>query len=690
MTISAALPAKPIVFHGRDEFVDEAVSLLTAPGTARLAILGPGGMGKTTLALALLHNASVVSRFSQQHQRLFLSCEAFVDANAVVVALAKLLGLPASGDLLNSVVTHLTNAPPTLLVLDNLETVWLVPDNAAVTAIENLLGKLAQVSSLSLIVTCRGSILPQSVEWSNANGAALNPISLEAALQTFQDKAGHRLSATEAETAKRLLEAVDRMPLAVSLLGQLARRGNTVYELLMRWNREHGAFLRTHGSHRVNNLDVSLELSMTMLRSTDESQEALQLLALCSMLPDGLQPAVFEKLRRYFKQIDQARDALTASALASLGTDRVLRALSPVRHIVLERHPAELKYRHALHSIYLDIARQLPIDMNQPFKQLNEDITPEMDNLSTLLLGLVDEPSQEVVDAVIRFTAFHRHQQPTMTLVSALLPHLEQHPRWKADCLKTMGYTQYALGDLRPTIATLSNALRLYNELGDRCSAAWCQCWMAEVHRFLREYDSAQVLLNEAQAVYTELNDDQGLALSGRGLGGLALMKGDHSHAVKHLSAALQTFSSLSQTFEAARCSQMLGNAYSGQGNLTSAADNLEAARAAFNALGNRHEMAHCTHNLSAVRRRQGNFEAAEQLINEAEAYFRVSGIQRGLAGCAYQFGYLRSAQGRLEEAIEHFQVAIQLFETVEMVREAGIARKEIEKLESSRRRSSV
>ena len=332
------------------------VNLLVPRVTARLAVLGAGGMGKTSVALALPNDSRVIDDY--RDGRLFLSCEALIDADAMVVSLAKILGLPPSGDLLAAVVNHLENIPRVILVLDNLETVWL-KDRGQITAVDELLGRLAQIPMLSLVITCRGAHLPQSVKWSNETTARLEPFSLEAALQTFHDRAGCQLEGNDEQIARELLNAVDRMPLAVSLLGQLVRHGNLVPELLERWNRRRTSLLRTHDAGRINNVGISIELSIILLCAADEQGEALRLLSLCSVLPDGLSQYVFRKLSPQFDDIDRARDNLIGYSLASLGVDGTLATLSPVRHYVFERYPADPSHHAALCSIYFDISEQL-------------------------------------------------------------------------------------------------------------------------------------------------------------------------------------------------------------------------------------------------------------------------------------------------------------------------------------------
>jgi len=644
--VSASLPPKPIVFHGRDEFINDAVHLLTVSGATRIAVLGSGGMGKTTIVLELLHDSRIMDYFG--FGRLFLSCEALVDADTIVVSLAKLLNLPTSNDLLNAVVIHLEARPRIVIVLDNLETVWLVC-GSPVAAVDELLGRLSQIPSLSLIITCRGIVLPQFVEWTNADTAVLEPFSLEAALETFQDRAGHQLSGKDEDTAKQLLNAVDRMPLAVSLLGQLARLGNSVSELLERWNCEHSALLQTHGTGRINNAEVSIEVSIMKLGAADESGEPLQLLALCSMLPDGLGPDVFEKLRPHFKHIDRARDNLAAYALASLGTDRVLKTLSPIRHLILERHPASSNHRDTLHSVYLDIAERLPQNVDEHFKGLAAAAASEMNNMSSLLLTLVSQPSQQIVDAVIRFTHFAYIQQPTLTVASALLLHLDPHPVWKARCLLDASVTQIYMGEYRAAIDSLNTAKRLFLEVPDQSRAARCAMHVAAPHRLLGEYDRAEMVLKEAQTTFAELVNEFMMARCRLSLGLLMREKRDYSAAIEHLSAARQTFSSLGKQFEAFQCSEFLGMVYLDQGNLESAGSKLEVARAAFMDMGHPHHTTQSSLFLGIVRWQQGNHSPAEQLLGEAAAHFNKSGEQMSLAECAKELGMLRHDQGQYD-----------------------------------------
>jgi len=682
INVSLALPPKPIVFRGRDKFVNTAVELLTGPGTARIAILGPGGVGKTAVALTLLHDSRVTMHFPLKRQRLFLSCEVFVEADDIVVSLAKLLGLPASDDLLTSVMTRLADTSNTVLVLDNLETIWL-SGGAPVVAVDELLGKLANLSSLSLVITCRGVDLPRFVEWSNSENPNLEQLSLEAARETFEDRAGRHFSGSDEQAVERLVGAVGGMPLAMSLLGQLVRHGNTPSELLDRWNHEHSALLQTHAAGRQNNVDVSVKISISMMRAADDSDEPLQLLSLSSMLPDGIRPPVLDRLRPKFRNIGRARDTLSAYGLGTVGMDGVLTVPNHIRHLVLQYHPSSTANRNALFSIYLEIASQLPDESSGYEQTLLDEALSEMGNLTSLLLLLVAHPTQQVVTAVIRFTQFARFYRPATTLVTCLLQYLEPHPKWKAESLRALGSAQFQARDRKSAIVSFAHATRLFLEIGEPVSAACCKENNAHVQLQHGQSDEAELLLEEARATYSKYDYKPGLANVCIGLATLMMAQNSPETALQHGIVARQTFDSLGYSAMAAHCSNILGNIYFGQGNLDSAVEEFESARMVYQTIGNGASLGMTTCYLGTVRRVQCDFTSAEKLLCEAEHLLKANGQPQGIAYCALQLGALRQWQKRNKEALAYFKYALTHCGTPDTEDTANLCRQQIAFLES-------
>jgi Cdc6-like AAA superfamily ATPase len=141
------VPPTPKIFHGREQELSAIVKLFMTE-VPRIAILGAGGMGKTSLARAVLHHPEMTSTYDQ-HQ-VFILC----DNVSTSVQLAGLIGshvrLKPGKDITGDVIRYFSNGPPALLILDNLETIWEPAGSRA--DLEKFLCRLTDVEHLALIV----------------------------------------------------------------------------------------------------------------------------------------------------------------------------------------------------------------------------------------------------------------------------------------------------------------------------------------------------------------------------------------------------------------------------------------------------------------------------------------------------------------------------------------------------------
>jgi hypothetical protein len=144
------LPATPKIFNGRQsELRDVVDNLLKDP--ARVAILGPGGIGKTTLAVVALHDPKVVDKFPIPH---FVQCDSAWTKDPLVATIALHLGLEVSRGQVKEVIHHLAVGPPCLVILANFETPWeAVEGRAKVEEFLSLLTDLLHVALLVRLVT---------------------------------------------------------------------------------------------------------------------------------------------------------------------------------------------------------------------------------------------------------------------------------------------------------------------------------------------------------------------------------------------------------------------------------------------------------------------------------------------------------------------------------------------------------
>ncbi|KAJ7936543.1 hypothetical protein B0H13DRAFT_1853274 [Mycena leptocephala] len=142
----AMLPSEPKIFHGRESEVSDILKAFFQ-GTPRVAILGPGGMGKTALARTILDHPHITAKYEQHC--FFVACDtgtSKVDLDAIIGAH---LGLKPGSDLTRAIMQHFENSPPCLLISDNLETVWEPTELRK--EIEEFLSLLTDIQYLTLI-----------------------------------------------------------------------------------------------------------------------------------------------------------------------------------------------------------------------------------------------------------------------------------------------------------------------------------------------------------------------------------------------------------------------------------------------------------------------------------------------------------------------------------------------------------
>jgi Cdc6-like AAA superfamily ATPase len=141
------LPAKPQIFRGRGWELSQIVQMLSQ-GSARISILGPGGIGKTALAKAALHHPEITAKYRHQF---FVACESATTSLEIAALIGAHVGLEPGKDLTKPVLRWLSDKPVCLLILDNLETAW--EPFTSRNHVEELLSLLTEISHLSLMVS---------------------------------------------------------------------------------------------------------------------------------------------------------------------------------------------------------------------------------------------------------------------------------------------------------------------------------------------------------------------------------------------------------------------------------------------------------------------------------------------------------------------------------------------------------
>jgi hypothetical protein len=263
-----ALP--PPRCFGRDPIIAGLVQSLCARRPEPTPVLGPPGIGKSTICLASMHHRRVVALFAGR--RWFVRCNAATTGEGLLADIATTLGIPPGPDRVAQTLTALA-AGPGVLVLDNAETPW----EADTEATEAVLGRLAAITELRLLVTVRGAQRPFGVPWRES--VLVPPLGLVDGRRVFLAVAGQRFAGDP--HLDQLVLAQDGVPLTIELLAYLADAEPDLAGLWRRWQARRVALLhRGSASSPQLSAEVSFELSISGPRMTTPARRLLSLLAL--------------------------------------------------------------------------------------------------------------------------------------------------------------------------------------------------------------------------------------------------------------------------------------------------------------------------------------------------------------------------------------------------------------------------
>ena len=105
-------------------------------------------MGKTSLARAVIHHSEIAGRYDQQ--RFFVACDSAATQVELAALIGTHIGLKPGKDLTRLVIQHFSSSPHSILILDNLETLWEPAESRG--KIEEFLSLLTGVQHLALVV----------------------------------------------------------------------------------------------------------------------------------------------------------------------------------------------------------------------------------------------------------------------------------------------------------------------------------------------------------------------------------------------------------------------------------------------------------------------------------------------------------------------------------------------------------
>ncbi|KZO90395.1 hypothetical protein CALVIDRAFT_394809 [Calocera viscosa TUFC12733] len=629
------LPRKPEIFHGREAVsLQLKNSLLQDEGT-RIAILGTGGIGKTTIAAIMLHDVDIEAKFGTR--RIFIRCEAMTSADGIISGLAAALDITADNrsDLLRSVVQYLRETKaPILLVLDNFETPW---DSADQDAVEETLGHLDTVEHLSFVVTMRGTKRPGCVKWSQPALTSLDPVGLLAARMIYLENGGQ-----DGEGLDHLLRFLDGLPLAIVLLAYHGQNCSPT-ELSLAYEAERTELLNRGRRTRLTSLEVSISFTLNS-QTMEEEPNALEALRLLSLLPDGVEieelPGVFPNLARRGSAIRTLQDTALLSRYGSR-----YKVLAPIREYIQAAQEPAGPLLLDVRSYYFAI----PVDQLNGWFQNPQDfdlvqrITQVYGNIRTIM-----------IHALSRSELSHH-------LFSALksLSLVAQMSIYSADCLQLLDAAVASAQGLPAFKGELHSMWKLKSIVHqirhEREAAAVADAAIAALEEAAGG-ESETELQVMSSGLSTQPKDTYSLAKWHRN-------KGNLGAAIRLYTEARHAYEQNDDKYWVAWCCQDLGHTYGAAGQLVESYEMHLRARTNFLAIGRTVNASACLLAMARAQMDGRDFVKAISLFLDSISAFASLGLdywaahsQLGCAICYYEMNMCDQAESKLIPAQAQYE----------------------------------
>jgi len=635
-----------------------------------IALVGAGGIGKTSVALTVLHDDRIKQRFGTN--RRFIRCDKFPASLAHLLRhLSKAIGAGIENPEDLTPLRPFLSSNDMFIVLDNAESI-LDPHVTGAEEIYAAVEELSQVGNICLCVTSRISTVPPDCKWLD-----IPTLSVEAACDTF-----HRIyqGGERSDLIKNILKQLDFHPLSITLLATVAHHNRWgIDRLVSEWDKHRTDILRM--DHK-RGLAAAIGLSLSSPMFQELGPDARDLLGVVAFFPQGVDE---NKIDWLFPTIAGGKNIFDKLCVLSLAyrSGSFITMLAPIRDHLSPKDPAS--------SLLVCSAR------DQYFSRLSVDVQPgrpgfggvgwvmsEDVNVEHLLdvFTTIDGTSGVVWGACEHFIEHLTWHKPRLVMLGPKIEALaDDHPS-KLGCLFRLSRLFQAVGNYAERKRLLTHTLTLSREQGDDLQLARALVQLSDVHVRMGLFKEGIQQAKEASEIHKRLGDT---VLQAQCLISLAWLLHEDSQlndAEEVASHAINLLPEKGQQFRVCQCNYLLGVIYHSKGEIKRAVHHLEVAleiATPFNWFNLLFSIQHCMARLSFDEDR---FDDAHAHVEQAELY-ATNGNNTCLLARAMQlqatFWY---RQCRFVEAKSEVLGAVEIFEKLGATNDAEYARGLLQQIE--------
>ena len=612
-----------------------------------IALLGAGGIGKTSIALTVLHDERIKQRFGDD--RRFIRCDQFPSSlTHFLRQLSKVIGSSVENPEDLASLRPFLSSKEMFIVLDNAESI-LDPEIPNSEEVYASIEELSEFKNICLCITSRISTIPP-----NCETLEVPTLSVEAAHNTFYSiyKRGR-----ESDSVNDILENLEFHPLSVTLLATVAHQSKwDIGRLTREWDTRRTGVLKT--GHKKS-LAATIELSLASPMFKDLGSDARGLLGVVAFFPQGVNEKNLDWL---FPAISNREDIFDKFCILSLTyrSEGFVKMLAPLRDYLSPKDPLSSSHLRNTKDCYF--ARLLgPLNANDPGFGESRWIISEDVNVEHLLnvLASTDANLENIWRICANFLDHLYWHKPRLTTLGPKIEALpDDHPD-KPDCLLHISRLVEATGNFMGRKRFLTVLLKLRQNQGDLAAIAVTLINLSEANLGLGLYEEGIQEAREALEICERLGkaDYQAYCLTRLTL--LLRRDGQLDAAEEAISRAI--ILAENNQFILHQCHYLLGRIHHSKGHKEKAVENLEISLGIASSRDWHHDAFSSHKDLVEIYCEMGSFDDANSHFERARLHTANDALDSARL-IALQ-GVIWFYQGRLGEAKFQFSRAVDAFE---------------------------
>lgn len=640
---ATSLPALHHRLVGREDALAR-VEFLLEQGARLVTITGPGGAGKSRLALEVAAGAAL------QRPVHLVGLAPITDADLVPSAIGRALGVRESGEQqIPDAIGDRLEGTGALLFLDNLEHL----PGAAV----HVAALLDRAPDLQVLTTSRAP-LRLSTEYV----LPLEPLSIEDATTLFTELAAARgviLDANALMSVHEICRRLDGLPLAIELV---AARLVVLPPAEIVRALEDGLALEMEGPidlpERQRTLRAAIDWSYSRLTESQRLLHGALAVFSDSASLDDLRPLALSP-STFLSDLEALVGWSLVRSEAADGTVR-LSMLETVRehafgHLRASGALDALRQRHA--ERFLRLALDAESELAGATQAAWFDrLEIEFDNIGAALdwllsVGRADD-ALRAISALERFWRGHAHVTAARRWLAQGLASASDMPDdVRAAALRTASLLAAAQSDWAGAVSSLTAARDLYRDLGDGREQVFALSYLSFYATRLTDNEHAEQLAKEAVGVAETLDDERVSSAALSALADVYLAKGEHEQAVARYEEVAVIRARLGDPLLLTDAVYALGKAAFHAGDDTRARRELGRALEQARELGEEQYLAAAQLLLSLVDIRSGDATSAALRAREALGLYTELEDDRSRARCVLVLAASSAERGDAELA---------------------------------------